>query len=483
MKYDEIEQLRERSPAWTLVRAGNAALVLSFLGRVFVDRNVAHLAATELVSALDDELYALNEHFGEERFPKTAQAYLDDWAAPERGWLRKYYPPGSDEPRYDISPVVEKTLLWVEDLRGRDFVGTESRLNTVFELLRQMVYGTDDNPERRLADLRRRRAEIDEEIARVEGGDVALLDSAGLRDRYQQFAQTARELLADFREVEANFRRLDRDLRQQIAGWTGSKGALLENVLGNRDSIAESDQGRSFQAFYDFLLSYQRQEELTDLLERVRSLEIAGRDDRLSQVHYDWIDASERTQATVRLLSEQLRRFLDDQVWLENRRVFDLLRTIEGKALRLRDHKDPPVTTEMDDSRVPVNLPMERPLYRRPNVTPIASDRADAGRDDFDPAALVDQVYIDREELVRRVFDRLGPSPQVGLRDVVAAAPLEQGLAELIGYLSLAELGECGVAVVFDDQHREQIGWTDDDVERIVDMPGVTFSRERVDNA
>ena len=111
MKYDENEQLRERSPAWALVRAENAALVLSFLGRVFVELNRADLPATELVGALDDELYALNERLGEERFPKTAQAYLEDWAAPERGWLRKYYPPGSDEPRYDISPVVEKTLL------------------------------------------------------------------------------------------------------------------------------------------------------------------------------------------------------------------------------------------------------------------------------------------------------------------------------------------------------------------------------------
>ena len=483
MNYDEIEQLRDRHPAWALLRADYAPLILAFLSRVYVESNSGDLPASEVVGELDDELYALRQQLGDGHFPRSAQAYLDDWAAPERGWLRKFYLPGSDEPRYDITPAVEKTLQWVSELPGRDFVGTESRLNTIFELLRQMVFGTDEDPERRLEELQRRRSEIDAEIARVERGEVAILGSASIRDRYQQFSRTARELLSDFREVEENFRHLDRDVRQQIAGWAGTKGELLDEVIGTRDMIAESDQGRSFQAFYDFLLSYQRQEELTDLLERVRSLEIAGRDDRLSQVHYDWIDASERTQATVRLLSEQLRRFLDDQVWLENRRVFDLLRTIEGKALRLRDHKDPPVTTEMDDSRVPVNLPMERPLYRRPNVTPIASDRADAGRDDFDPAALVDQVYIDREELVRRVFDRLGPSPQVGLRDVVAAAPLEQGLAELIGYLSLAELGECGVAVVFDDQHREQIGWTDDDVERIVDMPGVTFSRERVDNA
>lgn len=57
------------------------------------------------------------------------------------------------------------------------------------------------------------------------------------------------------------------------------------------------------------------------LLAKLGELDITGRYERLGRIHYDWIEACERTHATVRLLSEQLRRFLDDQVWLENRRV------------------------------------------------------------------------------------------------------------------------------------------------------------------
>src|SRR5258708_15024760 len=53
---------------------------------------------------------------------------------------------------------------------------------------------------------------------------------------------------------------------------------------------------------------------------------------RLRHIHHDWLDAAERTQATVRQLSDQLRRFLDDQVWFENRRVIDVLRSIEASA-------------------------------------------------------------------------------------------------------------------------------------------------------
>jgi hypothetical protein len=42
---------------------------------------------------------------------------------------------------------VEKALQWVGSLKEREFVGTESRLNTIIDLLRQIVFGTEPDPE------------------------------------------------------------------------------------------------------------------------------------------------------------------------------------------------------------------------------------------------------------------------------------------------------------------------------------------------
>jgi hypothetical protein len=480
MQYDELEYLRTNHSSWVLLRSQHAALVLDFLGRTFVDENVGAVSASALNDQLEDELFALNQRFGEGTFARSASAYLNEWSDNERGWLRKFYPSNSDEPHYDLSPSVEKALLWVRDLRARDFVGTESRLNTAFELLRQMIYGADNDPQHRLDDLHRRRSEIDAEIARVERGEIVVLDAVSQRDRYQQFARMARELLADFRQVEENFRNLDRGLRETIAGWSGAKGDLLDEVLGSRSSIAESDQGRSFQAFYDFLLSHQRQEELTDLLDRLRDIDqLPEQDERLTRIHFEWIDASERTQATVRLLSEQLRRFLDDQVWLENRRVFDLLRNIEIQALELRHETDLPITMDLEETAVTVVLPFERPLYRPQHVTPLDSESVQAGNDEFDTSSLHSQLHVDRDELRRTVRRSLQQRTQVSLSDVVEAAPLEQGLAELITYLSL---DDSAFTVVFDEERRASIEWTNEDVQRVADMPAVTFSNERSDS-
>jgi len=62
-------------------------------------------------------------------------------------------------------------------LRQRDFIGTESRLNIIFKLLRQMVFGSADDPQLQLSELRRRRAELDAIIARAERGDIVVLES------------------------------------------------------------------------------------------------------------------------------------------------------------------------------------------------------------------------------------------------------------------------------------------------------------------
>ena len=476
---DEIAWLRDNSPAWRLLRADNAPLVLSFLHRVFVAGNARSVSAAELASRLDDELYALNQRDGGQggrRFPKVARAYLDDWAAPGAGWLRKFYPDGTDEPHYDATPAVEKALQWLESLREREFVGTESRLKVIFELLRQIVFGTESDPGERLAELDRQREAIDEQIARIKAGEISMLDETAVRDRYQQFAGTARELLADFREVEENFRKLDRQLREKIAGWHGGKGELLDDVLGSRESITGSDQGRSFQAFYGFLLSQARQEELSGLLDRVHSLAgIAERDIRLRHIHYDWLDAAERTQATVRQLSEQLRRFLDDQVWFENRRVIDILRSMEGRALQFRETRNVPVSMELDAPSPAIRLPLERPLYAPVKKARLSSEAVRDADEQTDPAALFEQVYVDPEPLRGGILQALRGQPQVGLAELVARYPLRQGAAELVTYLSLQDEA---FAIVYDEQRRDQITWSAaDGRERTATLPRVTYAR------
>lgn len=459
LDFATLDALRTHHPAWRLLRSDHAPLVASFLHRVFVAPNVRVMAAADLAEALEDELYALRVHLGEAAFPKPALEYLNDWAASDKGWLRKFYRPGTDEAQFDLTPATEKAIAWLAQLSERQFVGTESRLLTLFDLLKQMSQGSETDPAKRLAELHSRRDEIDGEIARVLAGDVPLLDDTAVKDRFQQFMQGARELLTDFREVEHNFRQLDRRVRERIALWEGSKGALLEDIMGERDAIADSDQGKSFRAFWDFLLSSRRQEELSELLERVLALPAVAElnpDARTRRVHYDWMEAGEHTQRTVAGLSQQLRRFLDDQAWLENRRIMDILHGIESKALALRHGPPGGNVMDMAEPCAEVELAMERPLFT-PAIKPVIADLALlAGEEDIDPAALFDQVVVDKALLTRHIRHALQDRAQITLGELVSRQPLQQGLAELVAYL---QLGSDAFTSVVDEDTIEPIRW------------------------
>ena len=302
--------------------------------------------------------------------------------------------------------------------------------------------------------------------------------------------RAVRELLADFREVEHNFRPLDRRVREKIALWEGAKGALLDDIMGERDAIGDSDQGRSFRAFWDFLMSSRRQEELSARLDQVLALPAVAAlkpEPRTRRVHYDWLEAGEHTQRTVAQLSQQLRRFLDDRAFLENRRILDLLHGIETKALALRESPPGAGVMEIDAMGTDIELPLERPLFM-PSVKPRLADLILAeGEDDIDTARLFDQVVVDKARLRATVQRALQRQPQVTLRKLLETEPLQHGLAELVAYLELAHSSNTdaaldGLRAVVDEAVDEPVRWQardfrDEPVIREARLPRVIFSR------
>jgi hypothetical protein len=477
MEYGTLLSLRQSHPTWRLLLADHAPLIISFLFDTFVEPNIRTMAQPELTARLDDHLYALRGSLGEEAFPREAAHYLDAWASDDHAWLRKYYPASSDEPHYDITPATEKAIDWVTSLEQRKFVGTESRLMTVFELLHQLAEGTESDPWRRIAELERRKAAIDAEIRRIREGHVFLLDSTRIKERFLQISATARELLSDFREVEQNFRNLDREVRERIATWDGSKGELLEKIFGERDTIADSDQGKSFRAFWDFLMSPNRQDELGALLSKIFALKPVQElepDRRMLRVHFDWLQAGEMAQRTVARLSEQLRRYLDDKAWLDNRRIMQLVREIEHSALALRETPPAGALMELDEPVPDINLAMGRSLFNPPLKAEI-SDVPFEGLDDVPTDALFNQIYVDKERLAMRVRQSLQGHSRISLHDLIAKHPIERGLAEVVIYFSIAANDP---ASIIDEAEQQTLTWTDENGKsRQATLPSVTFCR------
>ena len=304
-------------------------------------------------------------------------------------------------------------------------------------------------------------------------------DPTQVKERFFQVEDTARKLLADFRQVEYNFRALDRATRERIATSEKAKGALLDEIFAEHDVIWDSDQGKSFRAFWEFLMSPARQAELEGLLEAVYGLEPV-RDLEpgpfLARIKFSLLEAGEKVYRTNNLLVEQLRKFLDDQAWLENKRIMEIIRAIERRAVEMKDTPpDARDLTTLDDVRPTLELVMERTLYSQPKKPLVAIDTFTEGDADLSLTALYEQTYVDERELAAYVREALQGESQVTLAQVVIQHPIRKGLAEVIGYLNLA--ARDANSIVSEDERETLMVTYRDGKTRRVDLPRVIFVR------
>jgi len=417
-----------------------------------------------------------------DKYPKPALEYLDDWAKGENAYLRKYYPERGDEPEFDLTPATEKAIEWLRSLEQRPFVGTESRLLNIFRLLQEVVQATETDPVVRIASLERKKAELDVEIVRLKAGQDLYYDPTRIKERYYQIEDMVRRLLSDFRQVEENFRQLDRRTREKITTSSKTKGQLLDDIFSEEDNITASDEGRSFQAFWEFLMSPERQEELQALTGRLLALKevrALAPDDLLPHLKYRLMDSGEKVKKTSASLIEHLRRFLDDRAWIENKRIMELIRSVERRAVDLR--QDPPQNqafAELVDLKPDIDLTMARGLFKPMPKIPLRDEILSLGAVDFVNDLLYDVHFVDETVLRERLRNALRESSQVTLADVLNRFPLEKGLGELLTYLHIATKDS---KVVIDDDVRQTVEWLDANGQtKRASVPRVLFLREKV---
>ena len=446
MKYEDIQTTLQQSATITLLQSPHASLILSFLHHQFKQNHQVTIPHPHLQEKLEDYLEALQESYPG-RYPGTAVNYLRTWCDENHRFLRRYYPPDQDDPVYELTPDTERAITWVETLQKHNaFIGTESRFLRIFDLLNDIVTYSTQDIEARLARLEADKANLEAQIADIKAtGQVPQYTQTQVKERFFEANDITRRLLADFREVEENFRRIAREVQEKQLAAGARKGQIVQYVLEADTELKESDQGRSFYAFWQFLMSPSKQSDLERLLTATHDLpEISASalpQSRLPYIKRDLIEAGTKIVASNRRLSEQLRRLLDEQNLAEARRVTELATEIKKTAVSLA-HNPPQERHFFYLETLPqVDLPLDRPLWSAPATTHFTQDAPTEAILDlatFDLTTLYNQFYIDESRLRRQLAILLKEHASITLGQLLAIYPLQKGLAELITYLALA---------------------------------------------
>lgn len=482
MTYDDLRFHLARDPGLRLLRSDNAPLIVSFLFAQFKKQPRVAIGHEELLERLEVFLIDLRSR-QPDAYPAAAQGYLSQWCDDQHGYLRKYFESGGDDPVYELTPASERVIRWLEDLNRTQFVGTESRFLQIFDLLEEIVRKSTEDPVLRLAQLEKEKAALEREMSEIrQTGRVERYSATQVKERFIKANEEARRLVGDFRGVEANFREVTRRMQERRLLEEATKGDVVGYVIDADDALKDSDEGRSFYAFWRFLISREKKEELRDLLETVYALtdlqSLEGDYSMLRNVVRHLSEAGEKVVQSNRRLAEQLRRMLEEAHLRENRRVMDLVGLIKKAALAARtDPPDEKAFTWLDGGPE-VNLPMERPLWEpdeKPSFGHQPVDPDVERLEEVDLSGLFDFLAVEREQLQRRIDETLMHRSQATLREILDEHPVRKGLTELLVYVVIAS--DDPRHVVDESRTDEIVVYRPDRPPRRIAMPRIIFVR------
>ncbi len=487
--FEFLEQLKEQSVALKLLRSPHFPLIGSFFYQAFIRKNRRSVPYQELIALLDHYLADINESYqndqGEDKYPKSARTYIDDWISNKGGYLRKYLPLNTDEPECDLLPDVEKALRWLEEMQGKSFVGTESRLKLLLQLIAELVHGTSEDQQSKLATLAQKKTEIEQQIQAVKLGMDLSYSNTQVREKMYLIADMSRQLLGDFRQVEANFRELDKDTRKKITLGGLQKGNVLDAVFNDQDIIDDSDEGKSFGAFFELLMHGDMREsmrgDLKALLNLEHSKEFASNDELLQHLYSYLLEAGAKVNGTKVQITDQLRRYIQEQSQ-DNKRILELIREVEAKVHQidnseLLNKKD---FVELDSFQGQISPLFSRNLYQAKQQEsfeqPIDNKQSS---DDVDLSRLFEVSHINEFELQKQIDHCMQRyHGQATLAQVIEHYPIQYGLDEVLTYVKLA--CEQTVSAHINQDEQQIVVWNieQQSKQRQLSLPTITFVRE-----
>lgn len=472
MTYEKALSLYRNDKTLQLLRADHFPLLIGFFHLVFKQQNKITYSQSDLASLLGDYLFLLEQQEISD-YPGSPSDYLQKWA--QQGYLRRYYESG-DEPVYELSPATENALKWLDDLNKQQFIGTHSRLLHFFSLLQQIVNKTA-GPYERIKQLEEQRKLLDAEIDAIRKGNYVKPTETQLKEDYFLAEETAKRLLADFRQVEENFRELDTQTRQTIIKSAVAKGKLLDDIFEKQDYLWNTDQGKSFQAFWEFMMSESMQKELDELIEKLNEIPAIRQikqEQIVDRIKTNLVDAGDKVNRSNDGLIEQLRKFVEQKNLSESRYILRNIEMIENILVEQPNlASDIDMLMEIDRVFKPVLL-MERPLFSPPVKIVFEENAVEEGLSDADTQALFEQFYVDLDELRGNIRTILRTHSQVSLSSVLQQYKPSKGIAEILGYMQIAT-GEAKHLVKH--EHTEELMLGDNENPYLVQAPLIIFNR------
>lgn len=449
---DKILAVLNTSPSVGMLKLRNREIVIEFLIETFINGQTV-VSSDQIHNKLTDYLdYKQVDHDEDvdievfDTYEVKARKYIRKWT--DNGYLTNYQD-DQGEVFYEMSAHASKTIDWLTSLEKKEFVGAESRFKDIFSQLRDLVEFTDDDLQKRVDLLEQKKLEIEHQINALRSGEgVKVYEDFEIIPRFNQLTQSAKELLSDFKEVEDNFREITRHIYLKHAEGNLTKDHILEFTFDALDELKESQQGKSFYAFWSFLLNPGLQEEWGDLskslFNRLEDKDISVGDFFLKDMKKFLHASGQKVYKANDKMAEKLSRIIRESEHSKVHATRNLIHEIKTLLMEIGKKKQKPDIGFMLEAEPEINLPFDRKLTLEQTEEIMYKNRPRRADTDILQAThlvkLFGQKRVDRELIRTNIKKILAEKTQASLAEVIEmTGGLDEGLPELFGYLSVSK--------------------------------------------
>ena len=446
-----ISLILNDSPSVELLRLRNRELIFEFFLITFnKDRNAISFENLSLLLSdfISNHNISLEEedNYSIETFDVKAKNLIVFWT--NKGFLTNYRDENGDV-YYELSPHTNKTINWLYSLEKAEFVGAESKFKDIFNKLKELVEFTNEDIEKRIEILEDKKFSIEQEIQKLKiGEDVKVFEEHEIIPRFQQLTYSAKELLTDFKEVEDNFKNITKDIYQKHTDENVTKSDILMYTFDAIDDIKESYQGKSFYAFWRFLMDRNLQEEwnnlTNELYETLSSKDIEIKDTFLKGMKNYLHSSGNKVYQANDKMAEKLTRIIRDNNNSENRLSKKVIQEIKSYLTEISKTRNKPELSIEIELNSKVNIPFDKNLTIEPKEEIIYDTKPRLAENDIAQSNQINKIFkenvIDKKLLRNRIKEILKTKSQTTLIEVIEINDgITKGLPELFGYFDVVK--------------------------------------------
>ena len=459
-----------------MLRARSSGIIIEFLTRVFGDVTVVsheniHNLLAEYLNSHGVEVDEESDIQFTDTYEEKAAKFIRNWT--DNGYLTNYRNEDG-EIYYELSSHSSKVIDWLAGLKQEEYIGTESKFKSIISQLKELVEYTNEDREKRLQLLEDKKLEIEHQIQRLQmGEDVKVFEEYEIVPRFQQINKLAKELLTDFKDVDDNFKTIIKEIYRKQIDPSLNKGGILQYTFDALDELKSSSQGKSFYAFWEFLLAREMQSELdtliAELFQMLKEKNIDSGDNFLQNMVEYLYESGRKVYQTNDKMAEKLSRIIRENEMSRADTANCIVQEIKNKLIEIskKGQKPNDISLTVDDG-LEISIPFDRKitfeqgenaeyLFKPEANTLSIEELGELGK-------VLGNVYIDRKVLEKNILEAMKGRSQVTLSDVIELYPLKHGLPEFFAYFAtLSRFPHKSVnevksqAIVFDHENNKRI--------------------------